>query len=105
MTAKLPGARAALVDNAGVMTPQFYRFFSLLDGLQAGNASASDIAAINARIAALQAEINALPKSEGYPTLQVTAPLTMQGLLQNGFAQIGLSIDVVMNIPQAWVFA
>lgn len=87
MTAKLPGARADLNDG-GPMRPEFYRYFAAQNQLQGGNASASDIAAINARIAALQAEINALPESGGYPTLRVLAPLKSQGLLQNGFAQL-----------------
>lgn len=88
MTDKLPGARAALVDNAGVTTPPFYRYFQALERLQAGTASAADVAAINAQISAIQAEIAALPKSS-FPTLQVSAPLTSAGLLQNGFARLG----------------
>jgi len=90
MTIKLPGARAALVDNAGVMTPQFYRFFSALEKLQDGNASDADIAAINAQLAALQAEIDALPEAADRPTLQATYPILSQGLLQNGFANLAL---------------
>lgn len=90
MTDKLPRAQAALVDNAGVTTPPFYRYFQALDRLQAGTASAADIAAINAQIAAIQAEIAGLPKAS-YPTLQVSAPLTSAGLLQNGFAKLGLA--------------
>ena len=90
MTIKLPGARAALVDNAGVMTPQFYRFFSSLEKLQDGNASDADIAAINAQLAALQAEIDALPEAADRPTLQATYPILSQGLLQNGFANLAL---------------
>lgn len=86
MTAKLPGARAALVDNQGVMRPEYYRYFAALENQQSGNASASDIAAINAKLAAIQDEINALPEGGGYPTLRVTAPLVSSGLLQNGFA-------------------
>lgn len=88
MTSKLPGARAALVDNAGVMTPQFYRYFAGLERQQDGNASIADLSAINAQLAALQAEIDALPADGSYPTLQVIAPLVSQGLLQNGFAQL-----------------
>lgn len=91
MTDKLPGARAALVDNAGVTTPPFYRYFQALERLQAGTASAADVAAINAQIAAINAEIAALPKSS-FPTLQVSAPLTSAGLLQNGFAKLGVTV-------------
>lgn len=88
MTDKLPGARAALVDKAGITTPPFYRYFQALERLLAGTASAADIAAINAQISAIQAEIAALPKAS-FPTLQVSAPLTSAGLLQNGFARLG----------------
>lgn len=98
MADKLPGARAALVDDAGVTTPQFYRYFQALERLQAGTASAADITAINAEIAALQAQISALPESS-FPTLQVAAPLTSSGLLQNGFAKLGITVanSVVVN--------
>lgn len=98
MADKLPGARAALVDDAGVTTPQFYRYFQALERLQAGTASAADITAINVEIAALQAQISALPESS-FPTLQVAAPLTSAGLLQNGFAKLGLTFanSIVVN--------
>lgn len=98
MADKLPGARAALVDDAGVTTPQFYRYFQALERLQAGTASAADITAINAEIAALQAQISALPESS-FPTLHVAAPLTSSGLLQNGFAKLGLTFanSIVVN--------
>ena len=88
MADKLPGARAALVDNVGVTTPPFYRYFQALERLQAGAASAVEVAAINAQIAVINAEIAALPKAS-FPTLQVSAPLTSAGLLQNGFARLG----------------
>jgi len=86
----LPSARAAAVDSQGAMTPQFFRFFQALSDAQAGNASAADIAAINAQLAELQAEIDALPQSSGYPKLQATYPILSQGLLQNGFAKLAL---------------
>lgn len=98
MADKLPGARAALVDDAGVTTPQFYRYFQALERLQAGTASAADVAAINTQIAAINAELAALPTSS-FPTLQVSAPLTSSGLLQNGFAKLGLTFanSIVVN--------
>lgn len=86
MTAKLPGARAALVDNQGVMRPEFYRYFLALEDQQAGSANADDLASITARLNELQAEINALPNGGSYPTLRVTQPLVSTGLLQNGLA-------------------
>lgn len=86
--AQLPAARAALVDSNGVATPAFYRFFAALQRAQSGNPSADEIAAINAQLAALQAEIDALPKGGSYPVLQVLGPLVSNGLLQNGFAQL-----------------
>lgn len=87
----LPAARAPFVEQDGRPTPQFYRFIETLATAQTGNASASDIAAINAQLAALQAEIDALPESSGYPKLQVTYPILSQGLLQNGFAKLAMN--------------
>lgn len=86
--APLPAARAALVDSSGVATPAFYRFFAQLQRAQNGNPSADEIAAINAQLAELQAEIDALSKGGSYPVLQVLGPLVSNGLLQNGFAQL-----------------
>lgn len=91
MTAKLPGARADLIPGQGPMAPEYYRYFAGLERQQGDNASTSDIAAIDAQLATLQAEIDALPKSSGYPTLRITYPLLSQGLLQNGFAKLALN--------------
>jgi len=85
----IPGARAELIRGAGPAAPEFYRFFQALAQAQLGSASAADLTAINAQLAALQDEIDALPEGSGYPTLRITPPLTMQGLLQNGFALLG----------------
>lgn len=87
----LPAARASFVESDGRPTPQFYRFLETLATAQTGNASATDIAAINAQLATLQDEIDALPESSGYPKLQVTYPILSQGLLQNGFAKLALN--------------
>lgn len=95
--ASLPAARAAMVDSSGVATPEFYRFFAALQRAQNGNPSSAEIAAINAQLAALQAEIDALPKGGSYPVLRALAPLYSDGLLQNGFAQLrwnGTTSDV-----------
>ena len=93
----LPAARAAFIDQTGRPTPQFYRFLETLATAQAANPDSADIAAINAELAALQAEIDALPKGGSYPVLQVLGPLVSNGLLQNGFAQLrwnGTTSDV-----------
>jgi len=87
----LPAARASFVEQDGRPTPQFYRFLETLATAQTGNASASDIAEINAQLAALQDEIDALPESSDVPKLQVTYPILSQGLLQNGFAKLALN--------------
>jgi hypothetical protein len=84
----LPAARAAFTDPSGRPTPQFYRFLETLATAQAANPDSADIAAINAQLAAIQAEIDALPAGGSYPTLRVLAPLVSEGLLQNGFAQL-----------------
>src|SRR5574337_249891 len=86
----LPAARAALIDQSGRPTPQFYRFLETLTTAQAGNVSPDEITAINAQLAELQAEIAALPSAE-IPKLQVTYPILSQGLLQNGFAKLALN--------------
>lgn len=88
----LPAASATLSDGRGLATPQFYRFFQSLSELDVNSSSQADIAAINTELAAIQAEIDALPKGAGYPVLQVAAPLVCNGLLQNGFAQLGLRV-------------
>lgn len=98
MADKLPGARAALVDGSGVTTPPFYRYFQALERLQAGTPIAADVAAVNAQIAAINAEIAAIPKSSS-PTLQAAAPLTLQGLLQNGFARVGWA-GTTSDVPE-----
>lgn len=98
MTSQLPGARAPIAGNEPP-TPEYYRFLDSLQRLQSGSATASDIAALQAQITAIQAEIDALPSGQGYPTLLTTAPLTTSGLLQNGFAQLGINTlnSVVVN--------
>lgn len=93
----LPAARAAFTDQAGRPTPQFYRFLESLSAAQGTYSSDADIAAINAQLAALQAEIDALPKDSAYPILQALAPIYSDGLLQNGFARLrwgGTTSDV-----------
>lgn len=90
MTSQLPGARAPIAGNEPP-TPEYYRFLDGLQRLQSGSATASDIAALQAQITAIQAEIDALPSGQSYPTLLTTAPLTTAGLLQNGFAQLGVN--------------
>src|SRR5574337_1178309 len=86
----LPAARAALIDQSGRPTPQFYRFLETLATAQAGNVSPDEITAINVQLAELQAEIAALPSAE-IPKLQVEFPILSQGLLQNGFAKLALN--------------
>src|SRR5574337_19292 len=86
----LPAARAALIDQSGRPTPQFYRFLETLTTAQAGNVSPDEITAINVQLAELQAEIAALPSAE-IPKLQVEFPILSQGLLQNGFAKLALN--------------
>lgn len=90
MTSQLPGARAPIAGNEPP-TPEYYRFLDGLQRLQSGSATASDIAELQAQITAIQAEIDALPSGQSYPTLLTTAPLTTSGLLQNGFAQLGVN--------------
>ena len=95
----LPSASAPLSDPRGLATPQFYRFFQALSELDVNSASQADIATLQSEIAAIQDEINALPPAQGYPDLQVSAPLFSQGLLKNGFALIGVNTlnSVVVN--------
>lgn len=94
----LPAARAAFTDQGGRPTPEFYRFLEALSVAQLGNLSAGDLDAINAQIAELRAEIDAIPAGE-YPTLRITPPLTMQGLLQNGFALLGWN-GTTTDVPE-----
>lgn len=89
MTPRLPGARADLIEGAGPTSQPFYRWFLAIEQAALGAATPADVSQVEAQIAALQAEIAALPHGTGYPTLQVQAPITQSGLLQNGFAQIG----------------
>lgn len=96
MASQLPGARAAIADQQGLPTPEFYRFLQGLQLLQGSNASQAQIDAINAQLAALQAEIDALPEGS-YPRLDALFPLVSNGLLQNGYAQLqwkGTTSDV-----------
>lgn len=105
MANPLPGARAPIAGNLPA-TPQFYAFLRALERVQSGNASDADIDELKTQIAALQAQIDALPTSTTFPTLRVTSPLYMRGLLQNGFAQIGINLSELngsADIPMAWV--
>lgn len=98
MASQLPGARAAIADKQGLPTPEFYRFLLGLQRLSAGSATSSDITALQTQITAIQSEIDGLPRSS-FPTLQVAAPVYSQGLLQNGFAKIGVNVadSVIVN--------
>ena len=102
-TSILPAASAPLSDARGLPTPQFYRFFQSLAALNVNSASQADIAALQASITTIQAEINALPKN-AFPVLQASTPLVSNGLLQNGFAEISLtyanSITVTLGALQ-----
>jgi hypothetical protein len=98
MTAKLPGARAALVDANGVMRPEYYRYFLDLANAQEGNASGADLAAINQKLAELQSEIDALPEPQA---LQVLPPL----ILNDGVLRIVQTQQTGgRSTPQRWVF-
>lgn len=100
----LPAASAALSDKRGLTTPQFYRFFQSLAQLDINSASQADIAALQAEIEELAAEIAGIDTSPQYPVLQPIAPIFMNGLLQNGFAQIGIAATSGSSIPGSWVF-
>jgi hypothetical protein len=88
MSVQLPGARASFVGPDGRPTTEFYNFLEGLQRLQSAYASQTQLAAINTQLAGLQAEIDALPTSAGYPILQALFPIVSNGLLQNGFAQL-----------------
>lgn len=98
MAAKLPRAGADLIPGQGPMSPEYYRYFSQQ---QAGSVSGGDSASINARLNALQAEINALPDPQ---TFRVLPPL----ILSDGILRIIESPTAsasARSMPQSWVFA
>jgi hypothetical protein len=99
MTAKLPRAGADLIPGKGPMAPEFYRYFLSLAQQAEGSANAGDVSALVAQLNALAAEVDALPHGTGYPTLQVTPPLTSAGLLQNGFALLGWA-GTTSDVPE-----
>ena len=101
MTAKLPKAGTDLIAGNGPMAPEFYRYFLALSERQAASASASDVSDVNARLDALQAEIDGLPDPQ---TIRVLPPL----ILNDGVLRILESKSSTASgrsLPQSWVFA
>src|SRR5690348_6975132 len=106
MTNPQPGARAPIIDSQGRPTAPFLRF---LQTLAASNSvpSTSDLSEVTAQLAALQAEIDALPESSA-PTLRVLRPLI---LTQEGNEQVLRIVESPTaagsgrSTPQRWVFA
>lgn len=99
MSTQLPGARAAFTDQSGRPTPEFYRFLEQLALAQSGSPDGSDLSAINAQLAELQAEIDAIPAPQA---LQVLPPL----ILNDGVLRIMPSQQTgARSLPRSWVFA
>lgn len=105
MTTTLPAARAQFIDAQGRPTPPFYRFLQNLKRVQEGDASDDDMAQLEQDIKTIALALGSPtgdvadipPISSGYPTLRVTAPFRLSGLLQNGFAilsWLGTTTDV-----------
>lgn len=99
MTTTLPASRVRFTDAAGRPTPEFYRFLQTLKRVQDGSASDDDLAEVQNEIKGIAIALGSPtgdvedipPISSGYPTLKVTAPLRLSGLLQDGFAVLSWS--------------
>lgn len=114
----LPSASAPVTAPSGLPSPQYYRFFEAMARIQDAAPTNAQIIELQTQIAQLATDLGSpdgsvarIPKLDlehAYPTLRTAWPLVSQGLLQNGFALVGIdpaAIGDSLTIPESWVLA